>query len=65
MEIKKLGTQPSNKGLAEYSLDVSSRAAVEALVKTATALGEITGVIYAAGVSPSQAPVEAILEVDL
>jgi NAD(P)-dependent dehydrogenase (short-subunit alcohol dehydrogenase family) len=38
---------------------------VHALVKTATALGEVTGVIHAAGVSPSQAPVEAILAVDL
>jgi NAD(P)-dependent dehydrogenase (short-subunit alcohol dehydrogenase family) len=45
--------------------DVSSRASVHALVKTATALGEVTGVIHAAGVSPSQAPVEAILAVDL
>ncbi len=38
---------------------------VHALVKTATALGEVTGVIHAAGVSPSQAPIEAILAVDL
>jgi hypothetical protein len=35
------------------------------LVKTATALGDVTGVIHAAGVSPSQASVEAILAVDL
>jgi len=46
-------------------VDVSSRASVEALVQTATALGEVTGVIHAAGVSPSQAPVATILRVDL
>ncbi len=47
------------------SVDVASRASVEALVHTATALGDITGVIHAAGVSPSQAPVATILRVDL
>ena len=47
------------------TVDVSSRESVHALVETATALGEITGVIHAAGVSPSQAPVQTILAVDL
>ncbi|MDU8497915.1 SDR family oxidoreductase [Pseudomonas syringae] len=46
-------------------VDVSSRQSVEALVNTAMALGAVTGVIHAAGVSPSQAPVAAILRVDL
>ncbi|AWY44517.1 SDR family NAD(P)-dependent oxidoreductase [Pseudomonas putida] len=46
-------------------VDVASRASVQALVQTATAIGEITGVIHAAGVSPSQAPVATILRVDL
>ena len=46
-------------------VDVSSRASVQALVKTATAFGEISGVIHAAGVSPSQASPETILKVDL
>ena len=46
-------------------VDVSSRPSVQALVKTATSLGEISGVIHAAGVSPSQASPEAILKVDL
>jgi len=46
-------------------VDVSSRDSVQALVERATALGEITGVIHAAGVSPSQAPPAAILRVDL
>jgi NAD(P)-dependent dehydrogenase (short-subunit alcohol dehydrogenase family) len=47
------------------STDVSSREEVEALVATATALGPVTGLIQAAGVSPSQAPPQAILQVDL
>ena len=46
-------------------VDVSKRASVEALVATATGLGEVTGVIHAAGVSPSQAPPATILAVDL
>lgn len=46
-------------------VDISSREAVKALVKTATGLGEITGLIHAAGVSPSQASPETILKVDL
>lgn len=46
-------------------VDVSSRESVHALVETATALGPVTGVIHAAGVSPTQAPPETILKVDL
>ena len=46
-------------------VDVSSRASVHALVQQATALGEVFGVIHAAGVSPSQASPETILKVDL
>ena len=37
------------------TVDVSSRASVHALVEMATKLGEVFGVIHAAGVSPSQA----------
>jgi NAD(P)-dependent dehydrogenase (short-subunit alcohol dehydrogenase family) len=47
------------------SVDVSSRASVHALVETATAIGSVTGLIHAAGVSPSQASPETILKVDL
>lgn len=46
-------------------VDVSSRPSVQALVKAATSLGDVTGVIHAAGVSPSQAPPAVILAVDL
>jgi len=47
------------------SVDVASRESVVALVAKAQQLGAITGLIHAAGVSPSQAPIEAILRVDL
>jgi NAD(P)-dependent dehydrogenase (short-subunit alcohol dehydrogenase family) len=47
------------------TVDVSSRQAVHDLVNTAARLGEVTGLIHAAGVSPSQAPPAAILKVDL
>ena len=47
------------------TVDVSSREAVHALVETATALGDVTGLIHAAGVSPSQASPATILQVDL
>ena len=47
------------------TVDVSSRDSVHALVETATAMGDVTGVIHAAGVSPSQASPATILKVDL
>jgi NAD(P)-dependent dehydrogenase (short-subunit alcohol dehydrogenase family) len=47
------------------TVDVSSREAVHALVQSATALGDVTGVIHAAGVSPTQASPATILKVDL
>jgi len=47
------------------TVDVSSREAVHALVERARSLGEVTGLIHAAGVSPSQASPAAILKVDL
>ena len=47
------------------TVNVSSREQVQALVRTATALGDIVGVIHAAGVSPTQASPATILAVDL
>jgi NAD(P)-dependent dehydrogenase (short-subunit alcohol dehydrogenase family) len=47
------------------AVDVSSREAVHALVETATKLGDLTGLIHAAGVSPTQASPATILKVDL
>lgn len=47
------------------TVDVASRASVNALVHTASAKGEVTGMIHAAGVSPTQASPATILKVDL
>jgi NAD(P)-dependent dehydrogenase (short-subunit alcohol dehydrogenase family) len=47
------------------TVDASSRDSVHALVEMAVDLGEVTGLIHAAGVSPSQASPEMILKVDL
>lgn len=46
-------------------VDVSSRVSVQSLIETATGIGGITGLIHAAGVSPSQASPATILKVDL
>jgi len=56
-----------NAGFAATAatVDVSSRASVAALVDKARQLGPISRLIHAAGVSPSQAPIEAVLRVDL
>lgn len=47
------------------TVDIAARDSVQALVQRAASLGDVTRVIHAAGVSPSQAPVEAVLRVDL
>ena len=47
------------------TVDASSREAVHALVEKATGLGDVTGLIHAAGVSPTQASPATILKVDL
>jgi NAD(P)-dependent dehydrogenase (short-subunit alcohol dehydrogenase family) len=47
------------------AVDVAKRQTVRTLVEQATALGEVTGLIHAAGVSPTQAPPATILAVDL
>ncbi len=45
--------------------DLGSKDDILKLVAFATSLGEVTNVVNAAGVSPSQAPVDEILRVDL
>jgi NAD(P)-dependent dehydrogenase (short-subunit alcohol dehydrogenase family) len=47
------------------TVDASSRETVHALVETARGLGDVTGLIHAAGVSPTQASPAMILKVDL
>ena len=48
-----------------FSMDLSSRKDILAIIAKAQEYGEIKYLINAAGVSPSQAPIEAILKVDL
>lgn len=46
-------------------MDLSSRESIKAIIAKAMEYGEIKMLVNAAGVSPSQAPIEAILKVDL
>jgi NAD(P)-dependent dehydrogenase (short-subunit alcohol dehydrogenase family) len=57
----------SNAGfeVSTATVDVSSRESLHTLVELASGLGEVSVVIHAAGVSPSQASPATILAVDL
>ena len=46
-------------------MDLSSRESIRSLIAEGQKYGDVTMLVNAAGVSPSQAPVEAILKVDL
>ncbi|SFI44967.1 NAD(P)-dependent dehydrogenase, short-chain alcohol dehydrogenase family [Selenomonas ruminantium] len=48
-----------------FVMDMSSRNSIQAMVQKATEYGEVKYLICGAGVSPSQAPIEVILQVDL
>jgi NAD(P)-dependent dehydrogenase (short-subunit alcohol dehydrogenase family) len=48
-----------------HKVNVSDRASVASLADAAAALGPVIGVAHTAGVSPQQAPVAAVLAVDL
>lgn len=48
-----------------FEMDLSSRDSIRALIAEAQKYGEITMLVNAAGVSPSQASIETILRVDL
>lgn len=49
----------------DMEMDLSSRTSIQALIAKAQQHGPITMLVNAAGVSPSQAPIETILKVDL
>lgn len=57
----------SNAGydVSVATCDVSSPDSVQALVEAATKVGDVMGLIHAAGVSPTQASPATILKVDL
>ena len=46
-------------------MDLSSRESIKGIIAEAQKYGDITMLVNAAGVSPSQAPIDAILKVDL
>ena len=48
-----------------FEMDLSSRSSILGIISKAQEYGEIRYMVNAAGVSPSQAPIEAILKVDL
>ena len=48
-----------------FEMDLSSRESIKAIIAEAQKYGEIKYLVNGAGVSPSQAPIEAILKVDL
>ena len=48
-----------------FAADISSRESIRGIITECQKYGEIAYLVNAAGVSPSQAPVEAILKVDL
>ena len=48
-----------------FEMDLSSRESIRAIIAKAQEFGEIKYLVNGAGVSPSQAPIEAILKVDL
>ena len=48
-----------------FVMEMSSRTSIQAMVQKATEYGEVKALVCGAGVSPSQAPIEVILQVDL
>lgn len=64
---KNIATIMNNAGfdVEPVQMDLSSRESIKGLIKKAQEYGPIKMMVNGAGVSPSQAPIEAILKVDL
>ena len=64
---KAIGEIMNNAGfdVEPVEMDLSSRESIKDMIKKAQEYGEIKMLVNGAGVSPSQAPIEAILKVDL
>lgn len=64
---KNIATIMNNAGfdVEPVQMDLSSRESIKELIKKAQEYGSIKMLVNGAGVSPSQAPIEAILKVDL
>jgi NAD(P)-dependent dehydrogenase (short-subunit alcohol dehydrogenase family) len=57
--------EASGYNVRTQPVDVAARESVRELAAVAADLGPVTGVVHTAGLSPVQAPVEALLRVDL
>ncbi len=71
-DLRKENSEAAAKVLSEAGfevstavVDISSLVSVQSLIKTAMTIGKVTGLILAAGVSPTQASPSTILKVDL
>lgn len=64
---KNIAQMMNNAGfdVVPYEMDLSSRQSILSLIHEAQKYGDIHMLVNGAGVSPSQAPIEAILKVDL
>lgn len=64
---KAIATTMNNAGfdVEPVEMDLSDRESIKKLISKAQEYGKITMLVNGAGVSPSQAPIEAILKVDL
>lgn len=64
---KAIATTMNNAGfdVESVEMDLSDRESIKKLISKAQEYGKITMLVNGAGVSPSQAPIEAILKVDL
>jgi NAD(P)-dependent dehydrogenase (short-subunit alcohol dehydrogenase family) len=65
LEVEVGSLTAAGHDVAGQVVDVSDKGSVEALATKAAARGRVTGVVHTAGLSPVQAPVDAIIRVDL
>jgi NAD(P)-dependent dehydrogenase (short-subunit alcohol dehydrogenase family) len=65
LQNAKTALEDAGHTVTTQRVDVSDAASVRALAQAAAALGDVVQVISTAGVSPVQAPAEAVLAVDL
>ena len=65
LDNAKITLEQAGFEVSTLKFDLSSRQSIKELVEFATSKGEVKYVINAAGVSPSQAPIEKILQVDM
>jgi NAD(P)-dependent dehydrogenase (short-subunit alcohol dehydrogenase family) len=65
LQNAKTALEDAGHTVSTQRVDVSDRSSVHALAQAAAGLGDVVQVVSTAGVSPVQAPAEAVLAVDL